>query len=116
MADQLWKLKVDGKDYTLSASDLTVGNLRHAKQWFGAPYGRYLPFIQMLIEGDCDAVACAIWMARRAAGERPPEPSAMGDFVVSDFFSVASEEEDEEGEPNPTEPLPTPGSQPTSET
>ena len=115
-ADQLWKIKVDGKEYELRTEDLTVGNLRHCKQWFGAAYGRYLPFIQMLIEGDCDAIACAVWMARRAAGERNVmEPSQMGDFVVSDFFTVIQEDDEDESEPDPTEASPTSDSQPTSE-
>jgi hypothetical protein len=93
----LWKFKLDdGAEYELYAREFTVGILRHFKQWYGAAYGKYLVFIQLMFEGDCDAIACALWLAKRNAGEKPKEPRLL-DFSVSDFFTTqpADDEDDE---------------------
>jgi hypothetical protein len=95
---------MDGNEYELDPSDLTVSRLRQMKHWFGKEYGAYLPFVQLLLQGDADAVACTMWIVRTKAGEsNVPEPRFM-DFSVADFF-VAPEGDDEDP---PTEDAPTP--------
>ena len=114
----LIRLKVDGTTYALSADDITIGRLRQFKGWFGKDYGAYLPFIQMLVQGDADAVACAIWLARENAGVKPNKAPQFIDIPVSDIYKQDEEEEEDEADAEevpPTEPESekTPDSEPT---
>lgn len=110
-----WKFRLtpDGKEYELKRSDLTMGVLRQFKQWFGTPYGKFLTFTQLLLEGDAEAWACAIWLCQRNAGEKPRDPQYM-DFAIGDLMFSAAEEEaeaakresEDEGEEGEGDPLP----------
>ncbi len=63
MAETLWRIAFKGKEYTVSDADLTVSRLRSMKAIYGREYGTYSLFVQMLAQGDVDALACGIWIA-----------------------------------------------------
>lgn len=92
-----WKFRLtpDGPEYELQRSDLTMGVLRQFKQWFGPQYGKFLTFTQLLLEGDAEAWACAIWLVQRNAGEKPRNPQYM-DFAIGDLMFSAAEDEEAE--------------------
>jgi hypothetical protein len=92
-----FKLTVGEQEYTFKPEMATVGALRQVKQWYGSELGRYNNFIAAFFEGDPDAAVCAVWMARKAAGEsNPPEPSQMGDFALTSWINLTSEKDEEE--------------------
>ena len=102
----------DGRSYELQRSDITVRHLRMFKSKFGAPYGKFLTFTQLLLEGDADAWCCAMWLVQTNAGEKP-KPMEVMDFPVGDVMLSAAEEDDEgeddeaadaEADPTPAEP------------
>jgi hypothetical protein len=102
---QQWLLTVDEKKYPFDVTMLTPEVLKHIKQWYGRELGRYNNFIEAFFEGDPDAAVCAIWVARRAAGETEvPEPKQMsGRFTMTQWLDAPDEPEDEESEdPNPS--------------
>lgn len=106
----------EGREYPLDLTELlTLSNLRKIKQWYGLELGGMISFQEAFRLGDPDAVACAIWMARRAAGdENVPEPQNMPDFSIIGFFNGLDEDVDAQAEdgdtPDPTEATSTPGS------
>jgi hypothetical protein len=112
-----WRLKVDDKTYEFDVKMLTPERLIHIKQWYGKELGRYNNFIDAFFEGDPDAALCAIWVARRAAGETEvPEPKQMdGTFTMTQWLDTSEVAEEDEQDPNPTAATspPTPGSTPT---
>lgn len=99
-----WRLKVDDKQYTFDVKMVTVEALTHVKQWYGKELGRYNSFIEAFFEGDPDAAKCAIWIARRAAGEtNVPEPKQMdGAFTLNQWLDMSDVDEEVEGDPNPS--------------
>jgi len=108
---QQWLIKVDDKEYAFDATMVTVEALHHIKQWYPKrgeepALGRYNNFIEAFFEGDPDAALCAVWIARRAAGETEvPEPQKMdGNFTLNLWLSTPDEEEAEK--PGPTEVSP----------
>ncbi|MBV9805213.1 MAG: hypothetical protein JO130_18590 [Solirubrobacterales bacterium] len=105
----LWRITYEGEKYTLARTDITVGVLRQMKSWFGPAYGKYLSFVQLLIEGDADAWACAIWIVLRASGRNIRTPQNL-DFAVSEV--MAADDDDDELDPEPVLPEagPTPDS------
>ena len=99
MADRqaYWKIKLpEGPEYTLHRDEITVSVLRQWKQQFGAQYGKFMTFTQLLLEGDADAWCCALWLVQKNAGEKPKAPQFM-DFPVGEVMLGASEDEDEDG-------------------
>lgn len=100
MADTLLKFEYEGKRYEIESRDLTTGRLRQFKATFGKEYGAYLPFIQLLMQFDGDAVACAIWTGKQKAKEACPELRAI-DFSPSDLITM---QDDPEPEPEESEP------------
>lgn len=100
---KLWQIEHKGDQYLLSQGDLTAGVLRQFKQWFGPSYGKYLIFVQLLMEGDVDAWACALWLVLRNAGVKPlPAHPANLDFSVAELMSASQDETaDEEEDPTP---------------
>jgi hypothetical protein len=114
---QQWLLKVDDKEYAFDATMATVEALVHIKQWYGKELGRYNNFMEAFFEGDPDAALCAIWIARRAAGEAEvPEPKKMsGAFTLNQWMDTPEVQEDEVKAPNPTGAPPTPVSTKTPE-
>lgn len=107
-----FQFRFGGKTYTFDAMrDLTASNVRHFKGWFGPDLGRVNPFVVALVQGDPDAWACAIWAARKAAGEtNVPEPRNLPDFSVWELmadFEDAESEEEGEGSPEVQAPVPT---------
>jgi hypothetical protein len=111
MAD--FKLTVGEHEYVFSPEMLTQSRLSKIKEWYGKELGRYNNFIEAFFEGDPDAAKCAVWVARKAAGEpNPPEPNQMEDFSLASWIKPGETvEAEEETEGNPTEgidPPPTP--------
>jgi hypothetical protein len=114
MADRpIWKLEYkdpaweESREYMFDPQKLlTVSALRQIKGWYGTEIGRYLTFINAFAQGDPEAVVCALWLARRDAGEDGvPEPNKMPDFSVGDFFSeFIAADDDEDAEVDPTQP------------
>ena len=112
-ADNIWRIRLPdgGQEYELKSSDIKVSFLRQAKQWFGPAYGKYLPFVQMLMEGDGDAWCCAVWLCQKNAGEKPKPPQFM-DFSVGDVMLSSLDDDDQdddvpadvEGNPTTSEP------------
>jgi hypothetical protein len=99
-----WRLKVDDKNYAFDVKMVTVEALSHFKQWYGSELGRYNNFVEAFFEGDPDAAKCAIWLARRAAGEtNVPEPRQMdGAFTLNQWLDTPEVQEDGVEDPNPT--------------
>jgi hypothetical protein len=93
-----WRLTVDDKKYTFDVKMVTVEALTHIKAWYGKELGRYNNFIEAFFEGDPDAAKCAIWIARRAAGEsNVPEPMAMdANFTLNQWLDTPEVEEEED--------------------
>jgi hypothetical protein len=116
MAD--FKLTVGEDEYVFSPEMLTQSRLSKVKEWypqrgpFEPPIYRYNDFITAFFDGDPDAAKCAVWIARKAAGEpNPPEPQQMEDFSLAQWIKpgqTAKAEEEAEAEVNPTtDPAPT---------
>jgi hypothetical protein len=109
MAD--FKLTVGENEYVFSPEMLTQSRLSKIKEWMGPEIGRYNNFIEAFFEGDPDAAKCAVWVARRAAGEpNPPEPNQMEDFSLAQWIKPGETVEVE------TEAVPTEGESQTPDT
>ena len=106
MAD--FKLTVGEQEYVFAPEMLTQSRLSHIKSWYGSEIGRYNNFIEAFFEGDPDAAKCAVWVARKAAGEpNPPEPMSMEDFSLAQWIKPGETAVEEEAqEANPTEAAP----------
>ncbi len=74
----MFELVFNGRTYLFSPlSHLTLGPHRQIKQWF-PDLGTYRGFMAAFTAGDPDAIACALWLVRRAEGEmNVPEPNRM---------------------------------------
>jgi hypothetical protein len=106
MAD--FKLTVGEHEYVFAPEMLTQSRLSQVKQWYGKELGRYNNFIEAFFEGDPDAAKCAVWVARKAAGEpSPPEPNQMEDFSLAQWIKPGETAVEDESEANPTELPPT---------
>jgi hypothetical protein len=106
MAD--FKLTVGEHEYVFAPEMLTQSRLSQVKSWYGKELGRYNNFIEAFFEGDPDAAKCAVWVARKAAGEpSPPEPNQMEDFSLAQWIKPGETAVEEEAEANPTEQPPT---------
>lgn len=106
------------REYTFEPQKLlTLSALRQIKAWFGPDLGRYLAFIQQFAQGDPDAAVCALWLARKAAGEpEVPEPLRMPDFAMGEFyagFEPGDEEEDADPLNTAESPMPVSTATPT---
>jgi hypothetical protein len=110
MAD--FKLTVGEHEYVFAPEMLTQSRLSQVKQWYGKELGRYNNFIEAFFEGDPDAAKCAVWVARKHAGEaNPPEPNQMEDFSLAQWIKPGGTADVEGEDPNPTgatDPAPTP--------
>ena len=103
--ENLWKIKLaTGEEYTLARSDITVNALRQFKQKFGPKYGKFLVFVQLLMEGDADAWCCAIWLCKKNAGEKPLKPMELMDFAVGDVMLSGNDDDEADTEEDPTTP------------
>lgn len=112
MADRLqWKLTYNNKEYLFDPKEmLTLSALRQIKQWYGTEIGRYMTFQGALLQQDPEAALCALWLARKAAGEQDvPEPNQMPDFSIGELFEkgfdTADEEKEKEARPTPASTL-----------
>jgi hypothetical protein len=103
MSDHLLRFRYEDQDYEIEARDITVARLRAGKSWFGKEYGAYLPFINLLMQFDADAIAMAIWIGKTKAGQSCPEPRQI-DFSPSDLIDMQADPEPEvdELEKSPT--------------
>lgn len=113
MADRLqWKLTYNGKEYIFDPKEmLTVSALRQIKQWYGAELGRYMTFQGALLQQDPEAALCALWLARKAAGEQDvPEPNQMDDFSIGELFEKGFDTAEPKADPTPPAGASTPAS------
>lgn len=97
-----WEFTYNDKHYVLDVGrDLTMSRLLHIKQWY-PNLGTMNRMVVGLIEGDPEAWACAIWAARKSAGETEvTEPKRMRDFSIWEL--MADEDLDDEDEENDDE-------------
>lgn len=111
MAQTIWKVRHEDKDYKFDLSMLTVGRLRQIKKWF-PEIGRYGPFNVAVLQGDPEAALCVAWIVKQEAGEsNVPEPEKMGDFAIGDFYQgIEIIEDDANAAPVDPTPAPTPAS------
>jgi hypothetical protein len=102
-ARPVWLLKFKDREYRFDPQQqLTMGRLRQIKSWYGVELGRYLSFLQAFSQLDPDAVACAIWVCRKAEGEsNVPEPTRMEDFALGEALMAV---ESVGGDVDPTSP------------
>lgn len=84
MSDVFWRISYKGKPIRLSLADLSLQRLREMKGRFGQPYGIPSEYIALLLRGDMDAVACALWINQQKAGGEIEDPTTM-DFTLDDF-------------------------------
>lgn len=95
-----WAFTYESNDYVIDVGrDLTFSRMRHIKQWF-PQLGSINQVVIGLVNGDPEAWACAIWAARKAAGETDvPEPHRMKDFPIWDLMADddVDGEDDEDG-------------------
>ena len=102
-----FKLSVGEHEYVFAPEMLTQSRLSKVKEWYGSEIGRYNNFIEAFFEGDPDAAKCAVWVARKAAGEAsPPEPRQMEDFSLAQWIKPGDTAE--VAEANPTKAVSTP--------
>lgn len=120
MSDTIWRVSFKGSEYTVSDRDLTVTRLRQMKQMYGREYGAYSGFITLLAQGDVDAIACGLWIAKQVAGEpRAPKSPNDVDFTMGDIEFLPIEQQKDDEEERPTQPAtapPTPVSTATAPT
>jgi hypothetical protein len=118
MSDVFWRIAYKGKPIRLSLNDLSLQRLREMKSRFGQPYGIPAEYIALLLRGDMDAVACALWINQQKAGGDVEDPTSM-DFSLDDFEPLEDPPPEPEkkgkgkGGPPPTR---TPDSAPTAST
>ncbi len=96
MNDNLCVIPFQGKDYALHPRDITVSKLRQFKQKYGPEYGIYTSFVTLFLQGDADAVACAISIVLAKDGiKRDPN---MIEFSPYEIFEAIRKANDEKGE------------------
>ena len=84
MAEPFWRIKYKGLPIRLEINDLSNQRMREMKVRFGPSYGIPSEFISLLLRGDMDAVACAIWIGQQKAGKEVEDPREM-DFSLDDL-------------------------------
>ncbi len=89
-SDLLCKIPYKGDVYELHPRDITVGRLRQMKQWYGREYGSYVSFVNMFLQGDADAVACALWLVLSKRGGNVPSPQNI-DFAPFEIYKAINE-------------------------
>jgi hypothetical protein len=116
MANVKWEFEYKGKSYEFDATtDLSSGDLRRAKGWFGQPYGQWAQLASMITVGDVDALSFALWVALRKASDQCPSTPMLINFSVGEVYDSlkALDDEPEDEDANPTS-SPTLDSAPTS--
>jgi hypothetical protein len=103
MADNICVIPFQGVDYPFHPRDITISQLRLMKQKYGPEYGAYASFVNLFLNGDADAIACAISMVLKKAGiKRPPEAIDYSPVEIFEAIAAANEQRAEteaEGEP-----------------
>lgn len=84
MADAFWRIRFRGTPQSLTINDLSLQRLREMKARFGESYGIPTEYIGLLLRGDFDAIACALWINQQKAGGEVEDPATM-DFSLADF-------------------------------
>lgn len=84
MSEPFWQTRFRDAEIRLGINDLSNQRMREMKARFGAEYGIPTEFIGLLLRGDMDAIACAIWIGQQKAGGNVEDPSSM-DFTLDDF-------------------------------
>lgn len=132
MADDLCIIPYQDAEYPLSPRDITVSALRYFKGRYGPEYGAYRPFLNLFLQGDADAIACAIHIVLKKNGiNRPPEAIDFAPYDVFEAINRANELKaereaagedptglasfDADGTINDSTPTPTPSETSTSE-
>jgi hypothetical protein len=99
MADKLCTIPYQGHDYELHPRDITVGKLRMFKDKYGKEYGSYISFVNLFLQGDADAVACALHIVLAKEGKnKPPEFIEYSPFDIYEAIQKANEEPNDEDE------------------
>lgn len=103
-----WQFTYNDKDYTLDVGrDFTFARMRQVKSWF-PQLGSVNQMVIGLVNGDPEAWACAVWCARKSAGEADvQEPNRMRDFnlwelMADEDIDEGDEEQEGDGEERPT--------------
>lgn len=110
-----WKFEFRGDTLEFDPDrDLTLRTLRDIKGWF-PELGTYRRFVNAIGEGDPDAIATMICVARKRAGitNKVNDPTKMEDFALGgDFYlkaEVVVDEPQETDDPAANDPLPDSG-------
>lgn len=97
MDDNLCVIPFQGKDYALHPRDITVSKLREFKQKYGAAYGTYTNFVTLFLQGDADAVACAVSIVLAKEGiKRDPNMIEFSPYDIFEALRKANEAREEE--------------------
>jgi len=83
--EPFWSTKFRGTPLRISLADLTAQRLRQMKAWFGEAYGIPTEFISLLLRGEVDAMACAVWIGLQKAGKPVEHPAEIDFNLESDF-------------------------------
>ena len=119
--EPFWRTRFRGTAIRISLADLTASRLRQMKAWFGSDYGIPNEFIALLLRGEVDAMACALWIGLQKAGKPVDHPMDL-DFNLDEDFEKLEDPppakpkgKAKKGE-GPTEESPTPDSESTAST
>jgi len=94
--DNLCVIPFQGKDYALHPRDITVSKLRVFKQKYGPDYGVYTSFVTLFLQGDADAVACAISIVLAKDGiKRDPNMIDFAPYEIFEAIRRANEDKEE---------------------
>jgi hypothetical protein len=111
MAQEFFKTRFRDTPIRLSLTDLTSGRLREMKHMFGESYGIPTEFIGLLLRGEVDALACAVWIGQQKAGKPVDDPRELDFNLDEDFQPLVDPEpakpkgkgKGKTAEPNPTQ-------------
>lgn len=112
MSETFWATKYKDIPIRLDIGDLTLQRMREMKHLFGEAYGIPTEFINLLLRGDMDAMACAVWIGQQKAGVEVENPAEI-DFSMNDFKALpvrATQSKKGRKDPNPTPASQTPDS------
>lgn len=119
--EPFWRTTFRGTAIRISLADLTAQRLRQMKAWFGEAYGIPTEFISLLLRGEVDAMACALWIGLQKAGKPVDHPAELDFNIETDFEKLEDpapakgKGKGKKGE-DPTPESPTPDSASTAST
>lgn len=97
-----FSFSLDGQSYTFIPDEVTYRQLGEIKRWYGYKLGRLATFFANFAKWNADAVACAVWIVRKNAGEdEVPDPRFTDDFALGEVLESLERIDPEGGEPAP---------------